>query len=54
MKRVEVITDNRGRMAFMGAVNKFFSWCDSGNYSYTVSYAYEGELFVAFITYWKG
>lgn len=51
--RVEVVSDNRGRVPFMGGVNKFLSDLDIVGLNYTVSYAYEGELYVAFITYWK-
>lgn len=51
--RVEVVSDNRGHFPFMGGVNKFLSSLDRDGLCYTVSYAYEGELYVAFITYWK-
>lgn len=51
--QVEVVSDNRGRVAFMGGVNTFFNRLSANGYKYTVSYAYENELYVAFITYWK-
>lgn len=51
---LKVVSDNRGHVAFMGAVNGFFNDLNSNGYKYIVSYAYEKELYIAFVTYWKG
>lgn len=50
--KMELITDDR-YFSFMGAVNKFFNWCDVEDYNYTVQYGHDSGLFSAFVTYWK-